>query len=371
MRTPREIEIEITSRCNLRCKYCSFFDNSIRSYSDLTKEEWLQFIEELGRCGVMRVTIGGGEAFTRQDLLELLSSIIAHRMRFKILSNGGLITDKIASWISGTGRCDQVQISLDGSCSETHDVCRGKGAFEGAVRGIRILQRHDCPVTVRTTIHKNNVDDLPNTARFLLEELGLPGFSVNSAGYMGSCREHSESVLLSTSQREKAMNILLQLSEKYPGRISALAGPLAEGKRWTEMERIRRGETPPPAEGGRLTGCGCVFSKLSVRADGVMVPCLLLPHLMLGQVNQDNLATVWQTSPILESLRSRKEKRLDTFEFCADCNYIDSCTGNCPALAYNILGKVDHPSPDACLKRYLAAGGRLPDKCQDWKPADE
>ena len=38
------------------------------------------------------------------------------------------------------------------------------------------------------------------------------------------------------------------------------------------------------------------------------------------------------------------------------------CTGNCPALAYTILGKENHPSPDACLKRFLDGGGVLPDE---------
>lgn len=149
MRTPREVEMEITSCCNLRCSCCSFFGNSVRSYSDLATEDWLRFIRELGSHGVMRVTLSGGEALTRPDLTELLSAIIAQRMRFGILSNGALISDEMASWIKSTGRCDYVQISLDGSCPETHDICRGKGAFAAAVKGIKALQRHKCPVTVR------------------------------------------------------------------------------------------------------------------------------------------------------------------------------------------------------------------------------
>jgi hypothetical protein len=36
------------------------------------------------------------------------------------------------------------------------------------------------------------------------------------------------------------------------------------------------------------------------------------------------------------------------------------CAGNCPALAYTITGKEDHPSPDACLRTFLLEGGRLP-----------
>ena len=69
---------------------------------------------------------------------------------------------------------------------------QGKGSFEGAVRGIRTLQRHTVPVEVRLTVHRYNVDQLEHAAHFLLEELGLRSFSTNAAGYLGSCRQNAE-----------------------------------------------------------------------------------------------------------------------------------------------------------------------------------
>jgi SynChlorMet cassette radical SAM/SPASM protein ScmE len=174
----------------------------------------------------MNVCLAGGEPFILEDLPALLDGI----------SNGGLINDKIASYIAQTGRCDSVQVSVDGSCPETHDVCRGKGSFEGAIRGIGILTHHDIPVTIRVTIHHYNVHDLENIAHFLLDDLGLPGFSTNAAGYLGSCQKSSHELLLTTQDREIAMETLLRLSEIYPGRISAMAGPLAEARRWSRMK---------------------------------------------------------------------------------------------------------------------------------------
>jgi SynChlorMet cassette radical SAM/SPASM protein ScmE len=111
---------------------------------------------------------------------------------------------------------------------------------------------------------------------------------------------------------------------------------------------------------GALTGCGCPHTKIAIRADGVIVPCNMLAHLELGRINQDALAEVWQQHPTLASLRSRHLIPLSSFEFCAGCDYIAYCTGNCPGLAYTLTGQVDQPSPDACLRRFLADGGRLP-----------
>jgi SynChlorMet cassette radical SAM/SPASM protein ScmE len=360
MKTPRSVDLSITNRCNLRCTYCSHFSGAGDVGQDLPKEEWLQFFEELNRCAVMNVTISGGEPFCRKDLPELIEGIVRNRMRFNILSNGTLITDEMAAFLASTGRCDGVQVSIDGSIPMTHDACRGEGNFIRAMQGIKSLQKYNLPVPVRVTIHKHNVKDLEDIAKLLLEEIGLPSFSTNAASYMGLCRQNAEQVQLTAEERTLSMETLLQLTKKYNGRISASAGPLAEGRNWLEMEKGRREGKETNSGFGYLSGCNGPMNTLSVRADGVMVPCGQMGHIKLGRINRDNLQEVWQEHPELKRLRERHKISLHEFEFCQDCNYINYCTGNCPALAYTILGKENHPSPDACLKRFLEAGGRLP-----------
>ncbi len=360
VRTPRSLDIEITARCNLRCRYCYFFNNPAMVYRDLPTDEWLTFFDELGSLGVMNLTLAGGEPFIREDLPVLLEGIVRNRMRFSFLSNGALIGDDIAAFIARTGRCDYVQVSVDGSCAEVHDSCRGRGSFDGVIRGIRTLQRHRIGVAVRVTIHRNNVHDLENVARFLLDEMGLPGFGTNSAGYLGTCRLNADDVMLTVAGRQLAMATLLRLAERYPDRISASAGPLAEGRTWRRMEDARAQGAPAFPNRSRLTACNCPSNKISVRADGAIVPCNMLAHVELGRINHDSLAEIWQNSPALNQLRNRHTIPLSGFEFCAGCAYIPYCTGNCPGLAYTLTGKVDHPSPDACLRRFLKEGGTIP-----------
>jgi len=360
MRTPRKVDIDITARCNLRCRYCYFFHNQAVEYRDLPTGEWLTFFDELGALGVMDVTLAGGEPFIRKDLPVLLGGIVRNRMRFTLLSNGALIDDEMARFVCDTGRCECVQISVDGSTAAVHDSCRGRGAFDGAMRGIRTLQRHGVHVAVRVTVHRHNVGDLENIARLLLEDLGLPGFSTNAASYLGTCRLNADDVMLTIPERQLAMATLLRLAEEYPGLISANAGPLSDGRTWRLMEDARARGVPAMPERGRLTGCGCPSSKIAVRADGTIVACSMLAHGELGRINQDSLAGIWHHSPLLNQLRSRRMIPLTAFEFCAGCPYIPYCTGNCPGLAYTIVGHVDHPSPDACLRRFLVEGGTIP-----------
>ncbi|MEJ2363926.1 MAG: SynChlorMet cassette radical SAM/SPASM protein ScmE [Deltaproteobacteria bacterium] len=361
MRTPRSVELAITNRCNLRCTYCSHFSGAGDVGQDLPEKEWLQFFEELNRCAVMNVTLQGGEPFCRKDLPELIDGIVRNRMRFTILSNGTLINEEMATFLASTGRCNGVQVSIDGSVPTTHDACRGEGNFIRAMEGIKSLQKYNVPVPVRVTIHRKNVNDLNNIAKLLLEEVGLPNFSTNSAAHMGLCRQNAEQVQLTAEERSVAMETLLKLEKKYNGRISASAGPLAEGRDYLEMRRKGR-EGQDPLDGrGFLSACNGPMNTLAVRADGVMVPCGQMSHINLCRINRVNLREEWQEHPGLNRLRERHKIPLSNFEFCQGCEYINYCTGNCPATAYTILGKENHPSPDACLRRFLEAGGRLPE----------
>ncbi|WP_424358781.1 SynChlorMet cassette radical SAM/SPASM protein ScmE [Methanocella sp. MCL-LM] len=359
MKTPKSVEIEITNYCNLRCLYCSHFSSPGEVNRDLSLDEWLQFFGELKDCAVMDVTLSGGEPFLRKDIREIIDGIVRNRMRYSILTNGTLITDELASFIASTGRCNMIQISVDGSNSEVHDSCRGEGSFQKAIEGILHLTRHSIPVFPRVTIHKDNVKDLEAIAKLLLDDLGLPGFSTNSASHLGMCR-NNRSIQLSVEDRMEAMETLVRLTEKYGDRISALAGPLADARIWSMMENARLKGVKEIAGRGALTGCRCYMEKIAVRADGVIIPCPHLGHIALGRINQDSLRDVWQYHPELATLRSRINIPLKDFEFCRGCDYVQYCTGNCPGLAYTLLGKVNHPSPDACFRCFLSEGGKLP-----------
>lgn len=294
----------------------------------------------------------------------LIEGIVANRMRFHILTNGTLITDEMASFLASTRRCEGIQVSIDGSVAETHDAFRGAGNFAKTMQGVEYLQKHNLPVSVRVTIHKKNVHDLEAIAELLLEVYKLASFSTNAASFMGLCQKNSQAVQLTAEERTLAMDTLLKLHHKYNGRISGNAGPLAEATIWQEMEGARRQRKGHLPGGGYLTGCSGPMETIAVRADGVIVPCIQMGHIELGTVNKNDLKTVWQSHTQLMNLRNRCQIPLKNFEFCQGCDYINYCTGNCPALAYLIVGQENHPSPDACLKRFLEQGGKLPHEIQ-------
>lgn len=364
MKSPKSVDLNITTRCNLRCSYCSHFSSKSDTDNDLATKEWLTFFKELNDNAVLDVCLSGGEPFIREDLKELIDGIIKNRMRFSMLSNGTLINDDILEYIKSTNRCDSIQVSIDGAGPDTHDISRGKGAFEKAMHGLKLLLKHKLPATVRVTIHKFNYKGLDEITRLLLEEVGLPSFSTNSASNFGLCRKNKDTTQLNAEEYSETMAKLIELNVKYNGRIGAQAGPLASGKHWMKIEEaISKGEKGLPGC-GYLRSCGGVFSKMAIRADGIMLPCSQIPHVELGRINKDKLHDVWLNHPELKRLRDRRDIPLEQFEFCRGCKYIPYCRGGCPAISYTLTGDENKPSPDACYRVFSEAGGKLP-KCSE------
>lgn len=358
--TPKSLDLEITTNCNLRCSYCSHFGTEGDIDEDLPTEEWLRFFEELKECNVFDVTFSGGEPLFRKDIMTLIEGVIKNRMRFSFLTNGILFEDDIAKYLKSTGRCNSIQVSIDGPGPAIHDASRGKGSFEKALAGLETIMRYDLPATVRLTINKHNYRKLEEAAKLLLEDIGLPAFSTNSASNIGLCRTNKDDVQLTATEYSEAIAKLFKLDKRYNGRIQALAGPLASGRHWVVMEKAKREKAEQMPGCGYLTSCGGVFSKMAIQADGSMVPCSQLPHMKLGKINEDSLRDVWINHPELKRLRERRDIPLENFDFCKGCSYIPYCRGGCPAMSYTLGGDENVPAPDQCYRVFLKNGGKLP-----------
>lgn len=343
MSAPRQVEIQLTGRCNLSCRYCFYADSMKKVKTEVTTDRWLDFFYEMGSLGVQRVTLSGGEVFVRPDFFTLLDGVIANRMRYQLLTNGTLITPKVIRALSEGKRrlrMDSVQVSIDGSCKEIHDQSRPPASFSRAIRGLRLLKEAGFPVTVRVTLNHHNIDDLDNIARLLLVDIGLDGFSTNGAEAMGSARCYGQSIMLTKEDKLRAMKSLTRLNEEYRGRISAAAGPLAEARMFTDLEeRIARGEKGIQNRGW-MNSCGGVFSKMAVLHDGTMVPCNMLPTLVMGVIGMHPLQDAWLKSPAINAVRQRRNIPITALSSCSECRYAGFCNGGCPASVMAETGQL-------------------------------
>ncbi|RJX21228.1 MAG: radical SAM protein [Desulfobulbus sp.] len=351
---PQSVDISLTGRCNLRCRYC-YYNNEMVSLSDLPTDRWLIFFAELGELAVQRVTLSGGEVFTRPDLFELIDAIIENRMRYSLLTNGTLITEKTIVALSISKRrlrLDSIQVSIDGSNADVHNKSRPPNSFGRAMRGLLLLRDAGIPVTVRVTVNHHNVHDLENIAKLLLDDLGLPGFSTNEAEQMGTARCTGQDVLITEEERRLASSTLAKLNRRYDNRISATAGPLALANHFADLDdRLARGEIQMSGR-GTLSSCGGVFSKMAVLHDGTMVPCNLLPSMIMGKIGIDPLQKAWLHHSAINSVRNLTGIPLSSLANCRECAYTGLCAGGCPAAVMAKFGKLDAADPDVCYRLY-------------------
>jgi SynChlorMet cassette radical SAM/SPASM protein ScmE len=355
---PGSIEISVTGRCNLECLHC-FYSRERHERKDLDTAQWLSFFHELGSLGVRDVTLTGGEVFMRPDVWDIIDGLISNRMRYSLLTNGTLLTEQTLSAFElgkRSLRLNSVQVSIDGSCPEVHDRLRGRGAFAKALRGLRLAGAAGLPVTSRVTVNRFNMDDLENIARLLIEDVGIDSFSTNEVMPMGAgcCRDGS--LRLSPKEELKVMRVLSELENRYNGRVTAMAGPLAKWKSYRAMEEAKasgRGRSNM----GCLNACGGVFSKLAVHHDGAVSPCHLLPNILLGRINRDSIREIWTSHPTLEGLRRRGRIPMAEVEGCEDCSWAPYCKGGCPGVAQETLGEVNRANPQDCYRSFCAATG--------------
>ncbi len=347
---PERVELTLTNRCNLRCRYCHFFDSPNEVDLELSTGEWLQFFDELGRAQVLRATVSGGEALMRQDFRELIDGLVRNRMRFSLLSNGGLLTPEIADFLVKTRRCEMVQISLDGHCAAVHDSFRGQGSFDAAIAALRLLKSRGIPRAVRITIGKHNLGFLQSTVRFVLDELQVPLVSINWASTMTESRKESESFELNFRQHLSALMELKALGSAYLARLSNESPPLHELQHFPALlERQRQGR--PNSVSHPL--CPAPFRRFTVRADGAFCLCPHLPETVWGWANRTKLTEAWLAGEPLNTMRRCTRDHIQQdFPRCRECEFGAYCTTSCPALR---ASNEDGVGSCWCIKRYREA----------------
>src|SRR4249920_2102585 len=113
---------EITLACDLACRHCGSRAGRARP-DELSTEACLDLVEQMAALGVREVTLIGGEAYLREDWLEIVRAIVAHGMTPTMTSGGRGIDAERAAKAAQAGLAG-VSISLDG-LEQTHDRLRG------------------------------------------------------------------------------------------------------------------------------------------------------------------------------------------------------------------------------------------------------
>jgi len=162
----QNLDVELTTKCNLKCPYCYLGTNIERKdMSSETIDLLVKFIEKFGK-GTSIAIFGGEPLIVLDKVKELINKTNKIASRYTILSNGTIGNEEIQNYVKENHI--RVQRSVDG-CLEaqeisrkgTYDTIKDKSKFfyKGIFRRMTII-----PETAKY-LHKSFIEQVKDGAR--------------------------------------------------------------------------------------------------------------------------------------------------------------------------------------------------------------
>jgi radical SAM protein with 4Fe4S-binding SPASM domain len=326
---PRHAVWETTLRCDQACRHCGS-RAGVERPNELTTDECLDLVRQLAELGVMEVTLIGGEAYLRPDLLDIVRAIRARGMHCTMTTGGRGLHRELARALASAG-LGSASISIDGA-EPTHDRLRSNGSYRDALAAMRALREAGVRLTVNTQINRLSLPDLPNILETLATE-GAEAWQIMLTVAMGRAADEPE-VLLQPYDLLELFPLLDALAARsqelgvrlYPGNNVGYFGP---------YENRLRGTLPR----GHATSCAAGRTTLGIESDGLVKGCPSLPSDAWGggTIREHSLLDLWERASALRYTRDRTVD--DLTGFCRTCYYADTCRAGCTWTASVLFGR--------------------------------
>jgi radical SAM protein with 4Fe4S-binding SPASM domain len=239
---PRQVQILLTERCNLKCRHCAVPEEDSPAHGELETDEWLAFIDRLCLDGVESLVLSGGEALLRPEAIDLATYALEHGIsRTTLVTNGLLFRGDVPARIAASQRRHPtfgVHLSLDGASERTHDWMRGAGAFRRTMRAVERLRAAGGRLTgLHTVFHQGNVAEFSDCVK-LAHRLGVEVWTVFPLASLGRGTA-IQSLKLDESTWRDLITRLVDI-EQNTGLTVGVMGPVL-GEEWplTASERPR------------------------------------------------------------------------------------------------------------------------------------
>lgn len=158
---------ELTPRCNFSCKMCYVHlkpEEIPQNGVELTAKEWLRIAEEAKEAGTTWLCITGGEPLLHPEFPLIWERLTKMGFFLTLQTNASLIRGKMLDLLD---RCPprQVKVTLYGSDDDVYRaVCGVENGFTQVNEGIHNLMSVGIPVTLVSTIIRQNRDDVERMA---------------------------------------------------------------------------------------------------------------------------------------------------------------------------------------------------------------
>ncbi len=295
---PFVININVTTRCNLKCPYCFNADNIVPQSSELSLDRFRTLAEGWARYRP-GIFISGGEPFAREDLVDVVAAFKEHGLPVGIVTNGTLITREKAERLADIG-LDALMLSIHGG-REVHDrAVRVPGSYDKTMAALRLwgkLSPKPGPM-VNYVITPESVPDLPG---FVAEARDINPLTLRLShlNFLTEAEIAAQAKYWNNRFPNVPIDVLSYQYEPDGGAFAPLIEFMAsdEGRQVftkpvLDKDEVRRWYSPSAKLGRR---CVFIWRSTFINSQGDVYPCQFL-YVRMGNVNEEPLGDIWNNS---------------------------------------------------------------------------
>lgn len=337
---PRVVGVEITGRCQLRCRHC-YNHSGPDNPDELPFEVIRRVLDEVSSWGVRHIRISGGEPTWHPRFRDVVAACRARDLGIG-LNTHGLYAAPMLDWLT-TAPIDLFFVSLEGM-KTCHEAIRGAGTFDRTVESIRALRAVGQRVMLSMHVAAGNRHDVPALAA-LAAELGAD-LKISPMRPIGRAVDELPWSLLSPAEYLQVVCEVTRLRRSHPGVMIRTDFDIVD-------ETADGGPcSPDPA----AESCKAGRTMVNIGYDGSIYPCAFFTtpdrRFAAGNVREVAVGAVWPDGAVFRPFRVHA-KSAD----CQGCgHYRRRCAGGCPAVAHFTTGALDAHDP-MCFAHLTAENG--------------
>jgi radical SAM protein with 4Fe4S-binding SPASM domain len=330
--------VDLTNRCNLKCRYCFNHHKLGLTASHLDLRLIEKTLQSPTASRAHNWFLSGGEPLTYPFLDEALALFHQYGQRPKIATNGILLTpETVDRWVSFG--VQSVQFSLDTLNPDTfRELNAGSTkSLERILENIKYMVASPLRVVTSSVLTKANCREIVDLMQFS-RELGVDSYTLYPNV---PARKSNRDLVLSIPEQ---MELFHELFAFYDGldskRLVDLSIPCFQYSdvytRWKDLLNIRQHP------------CGAGQFNLKITSEGTVSACICqdAPEFIVGDLHKQTIDEIWN-SPEIERFRNLYK---DVPE-CGSCGIRDTCRGGCRNEAF-VAGSQGIYSSDPHCSRY-------------------
>lgn len=328
--TFNHIAFELTSLCNLNCKYC-YNIWKIPDYKDFkhfnSYKQAKKTLKKLFRIAdVKHITFTGGEPFIAERFPELVLYTRLRKKSVTIITNGNAAYEEDYIQMSELG-INLFELPILSYDKDIHDqLTQTKGSWKKCIKSVKILKELNMKVIAVIVITKLNYDHIPETME-LIYKLGINHVMLNRFNIGGQGISEKEQLQLSKEELNFAYSNASKAAKKF--HISLTSNVC------TPMCIIN----PENYKNIKFSFCSPDITKRPLTIDiyGDIRFCNHSPA-KLGNIFRDDIRK------ILDS--SNAKLWSDTIPIhCTDCKLYEKCMAGCRAASEQMGLSIKHADP--------------------------